>query len=88
MNNGTSGGGTVVVGPLDPIGDAPINDAHGFAEETLNMMQEWYGHNSIDDNGFVIRSRVHYSHQLRERVLGRHPDDLRRRRQHLLPAVG
>jgi vibriolysin len=61
MNNGTSGSGTIVVGPLDPIGDAPINDAHGFAEETLNMMQEWYGHNSIDDAGFVIRSRVHYS---------------------------
>jgi pseudolysin/vibriolysin len=60
MNNATTGNGTVVVGPLDPIGDAPINDAHGFAEETLNMLQEWYGHNSIDDNGFVIRSRVHY----------------------------
>ncbi|HKE17841.1 MAG TPA: hypothetical protein VKB80_23355, partial [Kofleriaceae bacterium] len=43
MNNGTDGQGTVVVGPLDPIGDAPINDAHGFAEQTLNMMQEWYG---------------------------------------------
>ena len=61
MNGGTSGSGTVVVGPLDNIGDAPINDAHGFAEQTLNMMQEWYGHNSIDGNGFVIRSRVHYS---------------------------
>ncbi len=61
MNNGTSGSGTIVVGPLDNIGDAPINDAHGFAEVTLNMMSEWYGHNSINDNGFVIRSRVHYS---------------------------
>ena len=60
MNGGTSGPGTVVEGPLDPIGDAPINDAHGFAEQTLNMLQEWYGHNSIDDAGFVIRSRVHY----------------------------
>jgi Zn-dependent metalloprotease/subtilisin-like proprotein convertase family protein len=60
MQNGTSGG-VVVTGPLDPIGDAPINDAHGFAEQTVNVMQEWYGHNSIDDNGFVIRSRVHYS---------------------------
>jgi vibriolysin len=60
MNNRTTGSGTIVVGPLANIGDAPINDAHGFAEQTLNMMQEWYGHNSIDDNGFVIRSRVHY----------------------------
>lgn len=60
MNNSTSGSGTVVVGPLDDFGDAPINDAHGFAEVTLNMMLDWTGHNSIDDNGFVIRSRVHY----------------------------
>lgn len=59
LNNGTSGG-TIVTGPLDNIGDAPINDAHGFAEQTLNMLQEWYGYNSIDNNGFVIKSRVHY----------------------------
>ena len=60
LQNGTSGG-VVVTGPLDNIGDAPINDAHGFAEVVVNMLSEWYGHNSIDDNGFVIRSRVHYS---------------------------
>ena len=63
MNNSTSGSGTVVVGPLDSIGDAALNDAHGFAEQTLNMLSEWYGHDSIDDNGFVIRSRVHYDVQ-------------------------
>jgi len=61
MNHATSGTGTTVVGPLNPIGDAPINDAHGFAEETLNTLSEWFGHNSIDDNGFKILSRVHYS---------------------------
>src|SRR5262249_4444923 len=33
----------------------------GFAEETLNTLSEWFGHNSIDDNGFKILSRVHYS---------------------------
>jgi Zn-dependent metalloprotease len=60
MNNSTSGNGTIVVGPLNPIGDAPINDAHGFAEVTLNTLQDWYGHNSINDAGFLIRSRVHY----------------------------
>ena len=49
-----------VVGPLDPISDASIDDAHGFAEVTLDMMRDWYGHDSIDDNGFVIVSRVHY----------------------------
>ncbi len=60
MNNGTSGG-TTVTGPLSPIGDAPINDAHGFAEVTLNYMLDWYGYNSINNAGFKIRSRVHYS---------------------------
>ncbi|MEO8702995.1 MAG: M4 family metallopeptidase [Kofleriaceae bacterium] len=59
MNNSTTAG-TIVTGPLANIGDAAINDAHGFAETTLNMMQEWMGYNSIDENGFVIKSRVHY----------------------------
>jgi vibriolysin len=49
-----------VKGPIDPIADAAIDDAHGYAEVTLNMMRDWFGHDSIDDNGFVIRSRVHY----------------------------
>ena len=62
MKQQTSGG-TVVTGPLDNIGDAAINDAHGFAEVTLNMLSEWQGFNSIDNNGFVIKSRVHYDVQ-------------------------
>jgi Zn-dependent metalloprotease/subtilisin-like proprotein convertase family protein len=60
MNNSTTTG-TVVVGPLNPIGDAPINDAHGFAEATLNLLTDWGGYNSIDNAGFKIVSRVHYS---------------------------
>ncbi|NJM91149.1 MAG: hypothetical protein HC863_02530, partial [Myxococcales bacterium] len=60
MNNTTTTG-TVVTGPLNPIGDAPINDAHGFAEVTLNMLTDWGGFNSIDNAGFKIVSRVHYS---------------------------
>jgi len=39
----------------DPNG----NDAHGFAEVTLNMMRDWMGRDSLDDNGFKIVSRVH-----------------------------
>ncbi len=50
-----------VEGPLDPIADAAIDDAHGYAEVTLNMMRDWFGHESIDDEGFVIKSRVHYA---------------------------
>jgi len=60
MKNSQSGSGTVVKGPLDNIGDAPINDAHGYAEVALNVLSQWMGYNSIDNKGFKIRSRVHY----------------------------
>ncbi len=60
MNHATSGSGSAVTGSLASIGDAAINDAHGFAEKTVNMLQEWTGHDSINDNGFKIKSRVHY----------------------------
>ncbi|MEJ7599042.1 MAG: M4 family metallopeptidase [Kofleriaceae bacterium] len=60
MMNSTSGNGTVATGSLEAFGDAPINDAHGHAEQTLNMLDQWQGHNSIDDAGFQIVSRVHY----------------------------
>ena len=52
--------GEVVKGPLDPIGDPAINDAHGNAEITLLMMRDWMGYESINDKGFPIVSRVHY----------------------------
>lgn len=60
MMNSTTGSGTVVSGPLTAVGDAPENDGHGFAEQVLNMYQEWYGQNSIDNAGFIIKSRIHY----------------------------
>ncbi len=60
MNHGTSGPGTIMTGQLNPFGDAAINDAHGFAEVYLNMLSEWFGHNSVDDSGYKIISRVHY----------------------------
>jgi Zn-dependent metalloprotease len=59
MNHGSTG--SEVTGPVDNIGDAPINDAHGFAEITLNFLKDWMGRDSIDDHGFAIKSRVHYS---------------------------
>ncbi|MEZ4361765.1 MAG: M4 family metallopeptidase [Kofleriaceae bacterium] len=59
--NHASSGGTIVTGPLSPIGDAPINDAHGFAEVTLNLLTDWGGYDSINNAGFKIISRVHYS---------------------------
>jgi uncharacterized protein (TIGR03382 family) len=63
MDNRTNGG-VIVTGPIDPIGDAPINDAHGFAEASLNMMLDVMGFDSIDGAGETIQSRVHYDVQL------------------------
>ena len=39
--------------------DTEGNNAHGFAEVTLNMMRDWMGRESLDDAGFKIISRVH-----------------------------
>ena len=61
MRNVTSGQGTIVTGPLSPIGDAAINDAHGFSEAVFNMLVDWQGENSINESGFKLISRVHYS---------------------------
>jgi pseudolysin/vibriolysin len=59
MNQGASAMAEVT-GSVDNIGDAPINDAHGFAEITLNFLKDWMNRDSIDDHGFKILSRVHY----------------------------
>jgi pseudolysin/vibriolysin len=53
-------GGTVVLGPLFFFQDLAASDAHGFAEQTLDMLSGWLGYNSIDDHGLAIKSRVHY----------------------------
>jgi Zn-dependent metalloprotease len=39
--------------------DREGNDAHGFAEVTLDMMRNWMGRDSLDDDGYKIVSRVH-----------------------------
>ena len=51
-------GDEIVSGPLDNIPNAPANDAHGHAETTIDMMRDWMGRDSLDDNGFKIVSRV------------------------------
>jgi Zn-dependent metalloprotease len=58
--NHSTFGGSVVSGSLDDIGDAPINDAHGYGRLTLKMLQEWQGFDSIDGKGYKLISRVHY----------------------------
>jgi len=60
MRNATSNG-VEVTGALEgSFNDPVINDAHGYTEVTLNAIKEWFNRNSINDNGFVIQSRVHY----------------------------
>ena len=63
LGNKTSGAGTIISGPLGNIGDAAANDAHGFAEVTLNMLSDGMGYASIDEKGFKILSRVHYGNR-------------------------
>ncbi len=49
----------VFTGPLAAMPDASGNDAHGYAEITLDMMKNWMQRDSLDDKGFKIKSRVH-----------------------------
>jgi Zn-dependent metalloprotease len=60
LNKGTSGG-TTVSSSSTTFNDAAADDAHGFAEVTLGMLKNWFGYDSIDNKGFKIVSRVHYS---------------------------
>lgn len=64
LNGSTSGTGTVYSGTSLTnynANDLAANDAHGFAEVTIKMLKDWFGYNSIDDAGYKILSRVHYS---------------------------
>lgn len=56
----TTGAGSEVTSTSLQFTDAPVNDAHGYAEATLGVMK-LFGFNSIDNQGFQIVSRVHYS---------------------------
>ena len=61
LEGGTETPDEAVTGPsLDGFGDAPINDAHGYTEITLDMLRDWMGFDSIDGVGYVIKSQVHY----------------------------
>jgi Zn-dependent metalloprotease len=48
-----------VKGPIDAMPDPVANDAQGYGEITLDMMRDWMGRNSIDDNGMVVVQEVH-----------------------------
>ena len=47
-----------VSGTLEEMPDPFANDAHGYAEVTLDMLRDWYGFNSVDDAGRVVESYI------------------------------
>jgi vibriolysin len=64
LNHATSGVGTVYSGTSLTnfnANDPAANDAHGFAEVTIKMLKDWFNYNSIDNKGYKLPSRVHYS---------------------------
>lgn len=58
--NGTIDKLTAVTGPLNPFGNAAVNDAHGNAETVADMLEQWFGYNSINENGLVLRNYVNF----------------------------
>ena len=50
-----------VAGTVAEMKDPFANDAHGYAEVTLDMMRDWYGINSVDGNGIVLKSFINDS---------------------------
>ena len=59
--NGSTSGGTDYSSTTLSFTDHEGNDAHGYAEATLDMLTNWEGYNSIDNAGFKIISNTHYS---------------------------
>ena len=59
LEGAEEGGEVVRAAALDEFDDPDANDAHGHTEIALNMMRDWMGRESIDDNNFKIIARVH-----------------------------
>ena len=61
---------------------SPLNDAHYFGNVVCSTCTaNWYNTAPLS---FKLKMRVHYSRNYEKRLLGRQPDDLRRRGHHLL----
>lgn len=65
LNNGTSGPGVDFTHPDNLWDETSVSrfatDAHFGTEMTYDYFYDNFGRNSIDNNGFILRSRVHYS---------------------------
>ena len=59
--SGKTSGGTDFTSTSLNFTDKEGNDAHGYGEVTLNMLKDWQGYNSIDNQGFKLISLAHYS---------------------------
>ena len=86
--HGTTLPGTLVRSEGDPdTGDREVTEAYDGLGGTWQLWQEAYGRNSLDGKGLPLVATVHFGTRLRQRLLGRHPDGLRRRRRRGVPAV-
>ena len=78
--HGTTLPGTLVRSEGEPdTGDQGVTEAYDGLGATWQLWQEAYGRNSLDGKGLPLVATRALRHQLRQRLLGRHPDGLRRR---------
>ena len=74
--------GTLVRSEGGPPGvDPAVNEAYDGAGATYDLYRDVYGRNSIDDRGHAARLLRPLRRGVRQRVLGRQPDGVRRRRR-------
>ena len=64
-----------------PVADVAVNEAFDGAGATYDFYKEVFERDSVDDKGAELVSSVHYGDRLRQRVLERRPDGLRRRQR-------
>ena len=67
------------------VQDATVNRAYDGLGATFELYLKAYRRHSIDGNGLPLNATVHYDAQLRQRLLERHADGVRRRRRPVFP---
>jgi Zn-dependent metalloprotease len=63
-----------------PTRDVAVNEAYDGLGDTYDFYSEIFDRNSIDDEGLALNATVHYRQKLRQRVLERRTNGIRRRR--------
>ncbi len=80
-NEETLPGAIVRIEGAPASGDAAVDEAYDGLGATFDLYWEVYERNSIDDEGLPLDATVHYGARLRQRLLERPADGLRRRRR-------